>query len=60
MAIPKDVNILFSMLNMKLRDTDQDLAHILADLGYDQNEVISALKTAGFTYDEENRRFISN
>lgn len=57
MALPKDPFILFSMLNMKLRDSYSSLDALCDDLGEDRAELIEAMKSIGFEYDEQSNQF---
>ena len=53
MALPKDPFILYSMVNMKLRDAYPSLDALCEDLDEDRKEIEELLSAAGFTYDEE-------
>lgn len=57
MALPKDVFMLYSVLNMKLRDSYSSLDALCDDMGEDKNEIISALSQAGFEYNEAENQF---
>ena len=57
MALPKDPFILYSMVNMKLRDAYPSLDALCEDLDEDRKEIEELLSAAGFTYDEENNCF---
>ena len=58
MEFPKDPNILFSIINMKLRDGDyESLSDLCASLGYDEQEVVSTLQKACFEYNGDIRQF---
>lgn len=58
MTIPKDPNILVSMVNMKLRDGDyESLADMCASLGIDEGDLTERLKDAGFEYNPATRQF---
>ncbi len=51
MALPKDPNMLVSMVNMKLRDGNyESLSDLCLLLGVDEPELIETLKNAGFEY----------
>ncbi|MBR1837935.1 MAG: DUF4250 domain-containing protein [Bacteroidaceae bacterium] len=56
-SLPQDPAMLLSMLNMKLRDSDDTLEDICATMNISRTEVEQRLSEAGFTYDEPNRRF---
>ena len=55
---PKDPFILYSWINMKLRDFYSDLDQLCDDLEIDKKEMESQLEKAGFHYDSKNNRFI--
>lgn len=50
--LPKDINILVSLLNTKLRDDDVSLETIIEISGGCINEVLENIKINGFFYDE--------
>lgn len=51
MALPKDPNMLMSMVNMKLRDGEYDsLSDLCLSLGINETELVDTLKSAGFDY----------
>lgn len=55
--LPNDVNMLFSYINMKLRDDFNSLEELCKSLDIDQQELESKLKTAGFEYNRELIKF---
>ena len=55
--LPKDPFMLMSVINMKLRDFYPDLDALCEDMNLDNEEVISALKKAGFEYGKDSNRF---
>lgn len=57
MSIPEDPMMLYSYLNMKLRDTYASLDELCEDLGLDKDEIIVRMKNIGFEYDSERNRF---
>lgn len=58
MTIPKDPNILVSMVNMKLRDGDYDsLSDLCLSLGIDEQDLQKRLSEAGFNYNPATRQF---
>jgi hypothetical protein len=57
MALPKDPFILFSVLNMKLRDEYSSIDLLCDDLGEDKAEIIGAMRDIGFEYDEDSNQF---
>lgn len=52
MSLPRDINILVSMLNMKLRDDDISLDTIIEIAGEDYQTIISFLNQHGYIYDQ--------
>lgn len=56
--LPKDPNILFSLLNTKLRDFYASLDALCDDLCEDKESVLSAMDKAGYCYDSQSNRFI--
>ena len=57
-GLPKDPMILFSVLNMKLRDFYPSLDALCDDLGEDREAILAAMKAVGFRYDPEQNRFV--
>lgn len=58
MFLPSDPNMLYSMINMKLRDQYETLADLCADEDIDRDDLESRLSAAGFVYDESHNRFV--
>ncbi len=58
MSLPKDANMLYCVINTKLRDFYSSLDALCEDLGEDKQSIIDTLKNAGFEYDSENNRFV--
>ncbi|MBE6720636.1 MAG: DUF4250 domain-containing protein [Ruminococcaceae bacterium] len=58
MSLPKDPFILYSMINMKLRDSYASLDELCEDMNVKREEIEAALGDAGFTYDSNTNRFI--
>ena len=58
MALPKDPILLFSVVNMKLRDFYSSLDALCDDLDEDKNEITERLSAAGYTYDEDLNQFV--
>ncbi len=56
----KDPNILFSLINTKLRDNYSSLEELCDDLDYNRDEINEILNKAGFHYDKEMNQFKSN
>ena len=55
--LPQDPMILFSVVNMKLRDYYSSLDELCEDMDVDKEELIQKLATFGFEYSEENNKF---
>lgn len=56
--MPKDPMMLFSYVNMKLRDNGISLDELCASEGVTRQEVEKILSDAGFSYDSELGKFI--
>ncbi|MBP3568075.1 MAG: DUF4250 domain-containing protein [Lachnospiraceae bacterium] len=57
MHLPKDPMMLYSVINLKLRDFYSDLDALCEDMDINREELMATLKTAGFEYNETNNRF---
>lgn len=57
MTLPSDPFMLYSMINMKLRDEYPTLDELCASMGIDRAELEQRLSDAGFSYDAANNRF---
>lgn len=57
MNLPKDPNMLVSLINMKLRDEYPDLASLCAGLDIDRAELEQTLSEAGYTYQPATNSF---
>ncbi|CCY15853.1 putative uncharacterized protein [Prevotella sp. CAG:755] len=55
--LPKDPMMLFSVVNMKLRDAYPSLDALCDDLHVDEDRLKAQLAEAGFAYDEAQNRF---
>lgn len=55
--IPTDPMMLFSFINMKLRDQYPSLDELCEDMGIEKNELLATLANVGFEYSEENNKF---
>ncbi|MFI3303770.1 MAG: DUF4250 domain-containing protein [Rikenellaceae bacterium] len=55
--IPQDPMMLYSFINMKLRDGYPSLEELCDDMNIDQTEVIEKLASVGFEYSVENNKF---
>ena len=56
--LPKDINILLSFVNMKLRDEYASLGDLCASLDEDESELAARLEGAGWRYDEALNQFV--
>lgn len=57
MELPKDPMMLFSLINMKLRDFYPSLDTLCEDLNVSKEEIVNQLKEAGFEYNAEMNKF---
>lgn len=57
MDLPKDPMMLFSVLNMKLRDTYQSLDGLCEDIGVNKDDITGRMREAGFEYNAEANKF---
>lgn len=57
MELPKDPMMLFSLINMKLRDFYPSFDALCEDLNVSKEEIINRLKEAGFEYNAEMNKF---
>ncbi len=57
MQLPEDPMMLYSALNMKLRDFYSSLDELCDDLGIDRKEVEEKLRQVGFEYDAKMNKF---
>ena len=55
--LPQDPMMLFSVINMKLRDYYSSLDELCEDMNVDKEELIRKLAAFGFEYSEENNKF---
>lgn len=56
--LPKDPNILVSMVNMKLRDFYPSLEALCDDMDESREEIEKALGNAGWIYDGQKNQFV--
>ena len=56
-GLPKDPMILFSVLNMKLRDFYPSLDALCDDLDEDKQTLLDAMAAVGFRYDPDRNQF---
>lgn len=57
MDLPQDVMMLFSVINMKLRDQYASLDELCEDMNVDKEALVKKMSEAGFEYSEENNKF---
>ena len=57
MELPKDPAMLFSVINMKLRDNYGSLDELCRKMDIDQEWLTQTLAAAGFVYSKENNKF---
>ena len=57
MDLPKDPVMLFSFLNMKLRDFYPSLDALCSDLGIDKKALTQEMQKAGFEYNPAQNKF---
>ncbi|TWV14385.1 DUF4250 domain-containing protein [Bacteroidaceae bacterium HV4-6-C5C] len=57
MELSKDPMILFSFVNMKLRDNYASLDDLCEDMDIRKEDIIEQLKSAGFEYSSEHNKF---
>ena len=55
--LPQDPMMLFSVINMKLRDSYSSLDELCEDMNVDKEEIISKLAALGFEYNPESNKF---
>ena len=57
MSMPEDPMMLYSFLNMKLRDEYPSLDALCEDLNVSKDEILKKMKSIGFEYDSVRNRF---
>lgn len=57
MELPNDPMMLFSVVNMKLRDTYPSLDKLCDDLHVNKTNLENKLREAGFEYSSEHNKF---
>ena len=57
MALPENPMMLFSVINMKLRDDYTSLDELCDDMQVEKEALLLKLKEAGFEYSQENNKF---
>lgn len=58
MNLPSDPIMLYSVVNLKLRDFYSSLDALCEDMDVDKKELVAKLSAAGFEYQEEYNRFV--
>ena len=58
MELPEDPMMLFSVINMKLRDCYKSLDELCDDMNVNKEEIISALKLIDYAYDSDIQQFV--
>ena len=53
-----DVNIAYSMLNMRLRDKYSSLADLCEDEDIDIEELLKGMEKKGYVYNQETNQFL--
>ena len=57
MELPKDPMMLFSFINMKLRDFYPSLDALCQDMQVSKEEIVNKQKAVGFEYNPEQNKF---
>lgn len=57
MELPKGPMMLFSFINMKLRDFYPSLDALCQDMQVSKEEIVNKLKAVGFEYNPEQNKF---
>lgn len=57
MKLPEEPMMLYSFINMKLRDFYPSLDALCEDMNVEKEAIISKLKSVGFEYSPERNRF---
>lgn len=56
--IPENPEMLYSYINLKLRDNYSSLDDLCDDLDISKSDIVDKLAKAGYRYDENNNKFI--
>ena len=56
--LPNDIHMLVSMINMKLRDDDMSLSHILDIHDMNEEDFLKRLEDNDYYYDETSNQFV--
>ncbi|MDE5703112.1 MAG: DUF4250 domain-containing protein [Bacteroides sp.] len=57
MELPEDPMMLFSFINMKLRDCYSSLDELCEDMDVSKEKIVDVLRSAGFEYSVEHNKF---
>ena len=57
MELPKDPMMLFSFINMNLRDCYSSLDELCDDMNVNKEMIVGKLQSAGFEYSVEHNKF---
>ena len=57
MKLPEDPMMLYSFINMKLRDFYPSLEALCEDMNVEKEVIVRTLKRVGFEYNPERNRF---
>ncbi|MDE6172082.1 DUF4250 domain-containing protein [uncultured Bacteroides sp.] len=57
MELPEDPMMLFSFINMKLRDCYSSLDELCEDMDVSKEKIVDVLRSAGFEYSAEHNKF---
>lgn len=57
MELPKDPMMLFSFINMKLRDYYPSLDALCTDMNVSKEDILNRLKEVGFEYNPSQNKF---
>ena len=57
MELPKDPMMLYSFINMKMRDFYPSLDALCTDLNVNKDDIVKSLKEVGFEYDARQNKF---
>ncbi|MFA6778725.1 MAG: DUF4250 domain-containing protein [Paludibacteraceae bacterium] len=55
--LPNDINMLFSFINMKLRDEYSSLDELCNTMDIEKKWLIEQMETGGFEYNESQNKF---
>ena len=58
MTLPNDPVMLYSFINLKLRDYYSDLDALCEDMDINKEQLVEKLEAAGFTYDKDHNCFV--